>query len=344
MATATIQPINRNTRLDARETYRRKDGEGFPGYDPQIETSYSAFRHRSWEPIRRRTTRALKAAWIPKTAMLRFDGCGVGATLHRSIADPNKYQLRSKKCKSRWCMPCARERGRSIAATLADIVGAQVTRFITLTIRTKDEPLKESLEHLTKSFARLRHTALWKQTQTGGAAFLEVKWNPDRERWHPHIHVVAAGKFIPKQALVAAWTRASRGSFIVDVRLVKTRNELCNYITKYVTKGVSSSVYRDDKRFVEAIKAMKGKRTCTTFGTWRGCALVTKPTEDEWVYVCSYEEAIRRATTNPWCDEATALRALTKDRKPGEWTKDDRAPPNENRTEPFYGPPIDTVA
>lgn len=332
MPTATIEPIASPPRLDTDETYPREWINGVSECDPGLPGSYHAFRHSSWMPIRRKTWRALKDAWTQRPQMAVFEGCGQSATLHRSIEDPNKYQLRSKKCKSRWCIPCSRERGRSIAATLADIVGIRQVRFITLTLRTTSEPLHESIRLLTKGFARLRNSSLWRKTQDGGAAFLEVKFNPDKERWHPHLHIVSEGRFINKQALSDAWTRASHGSFIVDVKLVHGRRELCSYITKYVTKSVSNSVYRDHDRFVEAIKAMRGRRTCTTYGTWRGQVLVAKPDADAWLYVCTYAQALRSARANPYSDRALALRALTSPRKQDEWKQDARPPPNGHQT------------
>lgn len=335
MGTATIEPYRNNTQLDPLETYPGRRTDGRWTYDTDLPSTYHAFRHSGWKHYRERTRRAFKAAFIRPNQTLAFESCGSQATLHQSVTDPNKYQLRSNKCKSRWCIPCAGERGRSMAATLADIVGTKQVRFITLTIRTREESLQESLDHLTKSFARLRHSKLWKQTQTGGAAFTEVKWNPDKQRWHPHIHIVGEGRFIDKKLLSNAWTRASKGSFIVDVRLVHSRPDLCSYITKYVTKPVSGSVYRDDDRLAEAIVAMKGRRICTTYGTWRGTVLHHKPEADEWRYVSTYEQARERAITNPLCRESLALKALTRPRTPDQWKENHHGPPNENQTDLF---------
>lgn len=336
MPTATVILEKCPTRLDTQETYAVDRSAKIVRFKHGLPGTYHAFRHSSWLPIRKRTQRALKAAWFSRSQQSRFQACGSAATLHRNTEDPTKYQIRSIKCHSRWCIPCSRERGRSIAATLGDIVGNKQVRFITLTLRTHDEPLKESLDLLSKSFSRLRSSPLWKTTQTGGAAFLEIKWNPDKERWHPHLHIIAEGKFIPKQDLSNAWTRASHGSFIVDVKLVHSRDNLCSYITKYVTKAVSTSVYRDHERFVEAMTAMEGKRTCTTFGTWRGHALVVKPPEGAWEYLCDWETAIARADTNPWCIEAQAIRALTQPQTPTDWSHNDRAPPKTSHETLWY--------
>ena len=336
MTTAIVPPSDYSSRLDPHETYDEVSWHHIPRFDPRIESSYHNFRHGSWKPQRDRTLRALSKAFISQPSQRRFADCGSGAKVFRHNDDKDKYQIRSHKCRSRWCLPCARERGRNVAASLADVVGNKTVRFITLTLKTTSEPLAESVAHLTKSFTRLRSSPLWKQTQSGGAAFMEVKWSKDRQRWHPHLHIITEGKWIKKADLSSAWLRATGTSFIVDVGLVKSREHLCRYVTSYTTKPIDVSVTKDEDRFVEAIKALHGKRACATFGTWRGLKLIHKPENDDWTFVGHYGEMYSDAETCPTGKSAAIIRALTKARKPDEWKKESRGPPEDGQEETWY--------
>ncbi len=332
---ACFDPTHK-TSLDPDETYvRLTDGE-VPTYDARLKDTYSAFRHSGWRAERARTLHALKSAWMTKSNLSRFQGCGTNAKVFRHRTDGEKYQIRSNKCRNRWCIPCAKERGRAIARTLSALAGPKQIRFITLTLRTTDQSLSDSVKLLTNSFRRLRHSTVWRETQRGGAAFMEVKWNPERHRWHPHLHILAEGKYIPKQQLSKSWCKATGGSFIVDVRLVASKEQLCSYVTKYVACPVTSSIRKDRDRLVEAVAALHGKRTCATFGTWRGTRLTPIPEVDEWVYVGTYQDFARSASINPWGEKAHILRAMTTKRHHDLTTPEQRGPPSSNRNEQDY--------
>lgn len=299
-----------DTSLDTDETYVPISTGEFNRYDPGLSTTYSTFRHAGWAATRSRTARALHEVFPTGKRPGRFDTCGVNAHVYRHAADRERFQVRSEKCRDRWCVPCARERARQLAATLADHVAEKQCRFITLTLKSSQEPLKLLIDKLLQSFKELRRTILWKATQRGGAAFMEVKWNPQRDRWHPHLHILSEGKFIPQHHLKRLWFRITGDSFIVDVRLVKSRPDLCSYVTKYVTSPVSHSVTNHHDLLCEAIRALHGRRTATTFGSWRGLRLIALPESDEWSYYGSWQDLVAHAEVNPWSEERRVLAGI----------------------------------
>ena len=296
--------------LDTDETYRQTHAGRFNRYDPDLPHSYHSFRHSGWRGTRDRTRLSLLACHGRSNRVDRFDTCGQHAHVFRHVTDPNRYQVRSEKCRDRWCVPCARERARALAATLADFVAERQTRFITLTLKSSTEPLIQLVDKLLDSFRKLRRNTIWKASQHGGAAFLEVKWNPQTNRWHPHLHVISQGRYIPQWKLRNAWYAITGDSFIVDVRLVKSRPDLCSYVTKYVASPVSHSVTNSHELLCEAMRALHGRRTATTFGTWRGLKLIHKPDVDEWVYLASWADLHDRACNNPWGAERKILAAI----------------------------------
>jgi hypothetical protein len=202
-----------------------------------------------------------------------------------------------------------------------------------LTLKSSTEPLLDLLDKLLNSFRRLRRTKLWSTTQKGGAAFVEVKWNSKSNRWHPHLHVISEGKFIPQHLLRMEWNQITIDSFIVDVRLVKSKADLCSYVTKYVSSPISHSVTNDPALLVEAIKALHGRRTCTTYGLWRGLKLIHKPENDDWEYYGSWERLHDRASQNPWGEAHRVLSGIlgsktTRPRK-NEPSESSRGPPKQ---------------
>jgi hypothetical protein len=194
-------------------------------------------------------------------------------------------------------------------------------RFITLTIRHSEDPLTEQLRHLYDSFKRLRASKLWRRTQRGGAAMLEVKWSEETRRWHPHLHIVAEGDYCNKHDLSEAWHTASGDSFVADIRKLDSERDAAHYVAKYVTKGTSANVWNDRSAAQEWVVATAGLRGCTTYGTWRGFKLLQKPKDPgDWIFEGKLDEIAARAQAGSLADLylLLALRppGFTEERKP----------------------------
>ncbi|KKM62827.1 hypothetical protein LCGC14_1517790, partial [marine sediment metagenome] len=105
-----------------------------------------------------------------------------------------------------------------MAARVAELSADREVRFITLTLRINWEPLGDQVTRLMRCFARLRRRVLWKSTQFGGVAFLELKRRPHNHTWHPHVHIISEGLWIEKRDLSKAWLEITGDSFIVKVK------------------------------------------------------------------------------------------------------------------------------
>jgi len=176
-------------------------------------------------------------------------------------------------------------KANKIVANLRAKLEAQASgdyRFITLTLKHSKRPLAEQIARLYQSFRKLRRMPEWKKTQRGGAAMLEVKWNPGTKCWHPHLHIIGEGTFIDKRDLSRAWKAATGDSSIIDIRRLNDAKETAHYVSKYVTKGTNGEVWSDDDAAQEWILASKGVRMASTYGSWRGYRLlqVTDDTTD----------------------------------------------------------------
>lgn len=287
--------MNSETSLDPLETNTPSQTTTTAAPPPSAEDVSVSFRHSGWASRRKMVRAALDAIGVKDKRLAAFDSCGFGGWVWQSPDDPNVYRTTGNYCHDRWCLPCGAARGRTIARNLAAIVKGKRTRFVTLTLANRKEPLADTLKALVRYFGRLRRSKFWTAAVTGGASFLEVKRSKDGKSWHPHLHIVVEGKFLHQGTLKAIWYKITNDSFIVDVRAVHCEDELIQYVTKYVSKPLDKSIFSDADTTEQAIQAMHGKRTCTTFGTWRGQDLTTVEDDTEWISVGPLAELIREA-------------------------------------------------
>jgi hypothetical protein len=73
----------------------------------------------------------------------------------------------------------------------------------------------------------------------GAVAVYECTVSEERG-WHAHLHIAFDGRFLPWQAALEAWTKATRGLgqrvWISGQRFSKA--SACKYLSKYASKGV----------------------------------------------------------------------------------------------------------
>jgi hypothetical protein len=168
-------------------------------------------------------------------------------------------------------------------------------RLVTLTKRHVDDPLRTQLDSIVSDFRRLRSTSWWRSHVVGGLAFLEVTLSKATRLWHPHLHLICTGHYLPHNELAPLWSSITKGSNVVDVRLVTERSDVANYVLGYVRKPLKSHLLHDEAKLVELIQALAGRRTVVTFGTWHGLKLWKTDPETGWSYLCTLEEFVAQA-------------------------------------------------
>jgi len=249
-----------------------------------------AFRHSGWNRERVAVDAALVALGMADHRIDAFRGCGRDAWVLRSNEHPDKLRITGSYCHDRFCLPCATHRGRILAARIRDWLGNEPARFVTLTLASDSKSLTDRLDRIISAFRRLRRTRWWRGRVKGGLATYEVKWAITSAHWHPHLHVLCRGDYLPSDELSKQWHIATGDSYIVDVRLVNDPDQASSYIAKYVSKPCPKSTYHNVDRLQEMIMALTGRRLFLTFGT---CNLPKRPADadpDTWVKVQSLDE------------------------------------------------------
>lgn len=260
-----------------------------------------SFRHSGWSRPRQLIQAALHRTGASEARRERFNECGAYSWIFRSKTDPDHFKISGSFCRDRFCTPCANARSRLIANNLRGCLKNPPYRFVTLTLRTDNEPLSELINLLLKSFRALRLTSWWGERVTGGVGFVEVTYNPARSRWHPHLHLIIAGTYLDSQELRAHWWRITQHSFIVDVRAIRDTETTLRYVTKYASKPLGNSFINRPAQLDEAIVALSGRRLCHTFGAWRGLQLFAITDQTEWERVCSLTDFLTAAYhCEPW--------------------------------------------
>ncbi len=169
-------------------------------------------------------------------------------------------------CGSRFCPVClkprlsrVRNRLRWICAQILPRNGYRM-KFLTLTVRNQAD-LSEMVDHLLKSFKKIRNSRFWKTRVQGGAFVLEVTGVPNN--WHAHLHIILFARFLKQSVLVTEWIRCSgsRGVYIKEIPSSKA----INYVTKYLSKTKDEVPFHDLKSSV-----LKGRRLFQPFGDWHG--------------------------------------------------------------------------
>lgn len=281
------------TSLDAVETpVDPGDTYGSADYAAD-EVLASNFRHSGWRRLRAQVADGLVRAGVPPARVERFRNCGHHAWVMQDADDPTRLRINASYCHDRFCVPCATERSRRIAASVASYLDGRPARFITLTLKHSTAPLADQLRSLGAAFRRLRQRKLWVKAVDGGICCLEVKWSAAAGRWHPHLHIVCTGRYLDQRALSAAWRAVTRDSYIVDIRFVRDPETACRYVAKYASKPMTKTFAADDNAMAEAIRALHGRRLVVVFGDWRDICLDDFADEADWRPVCLLADLIR---------------------------------------------------
>lgn len=255
-----------------------------------------SYRHEQFARTRYQAYKALLATGTNSSRLERFAECGARCSLTYSHTR-GEYRVQASHCKDRWCDACSRDRGMLVSSNLAEWLRRQPARFITLTLKHNSTPLTKQIARLRACYQELRRTKLWKQAVRGTVSVIEIQLSK-ADLWHPHLHILAVGNFIPQHDLAAAWHGITGDSWIVDVRAVKDPTTAAGYVAKYVAKPISSRIYDHPDKLQEAVVSLRGLHAWSCTGTCRGLKLGDVPDDglpDDWQTLGRLEDIVQAA-------------------------------------------------
>lgn len=257
-----------------------------PGLETTVQAaSYEAHLHQiqrdgAYQP------RAFGPLWAEHTRRVNYleeaetpDGDRIAARLRNccrhpllvAYGDGLHYHLTEQRCRSRVCPRCARLRARALAFRIATLVRRMDSpRFLTLTIRSNDRPLREQVKHLRRRFAALRRRSDWPTHVVGGVYTLEITFNTTTQQWHPHLHAIVDGTYWAHADLLSTWETVVGDHAGVDIRAVHGVRKLANYLACYVAKSCDLRTL-EPRQLAEWAIETHGLRLAQTFGSLQGC-------------------------------------------------------------------------
>lgn len=238
-----------------------------------------------------------------KNRQLSYHGCRNVAWFVRHVRS-QEVRVASRRCNLRWCPLCIKTKRFIMKSSIIPwIEKRQKPKFITLTLRHSDDPLSDQLERIYECFKKLRSSELWKNHIQGGMWFFQVTKTKETNQWHPHLHIICAGKYLEQSALREKWYKITHDSNIVDIRAIKSAVKTADYVARYATApaDLSKMVIEDA---IEVFDALAGRKMCGTFGTGKEIQLVPKqcPDADDWEDIGSFWQI----TNKRWCDNHAA--------------------------------------
>lgn len=181
------------------------------------------------------------------------------------------------RCRDRICPLCSRTRGFEAAERATELIkDMNAPRFLTLTLKHNQDDLLSQIDRLMNHFRELRKSDLWKSKCTGGIYTLELTRNTKKSEWHPHLHIVFDGKFMPHSSLKELWERITGDSNIIHLKAVTDRRNAAYYIAEYVAKCIGIEKWHRD-HVCEFATALHGRRLINTIGNLHGKKLDPKP-------------------------------------------------------------------
>ncbi len=235
--------------------------------------------------------------------------CRTAAYFARN-SETGQVRVISSNCNLRWCPLCAKAKQAFMTHAISDyLCKFQYPKMLTLTLKHDSTPLSEQITRLYTCFQLLKKTSLLKNTVKGGFWFFHIKRNKADSEWHPHLHLLITGSFIPKNALSKRWLKITGDSPVADIRVVKSRDSAARHTARYAAKpanvaGLSTA------NILELITALHGRRIVGAWGNAKSVSLrksKEKPV-GEWVNVGSWSTVLglrkvddqARAIFNAW--------------------------------------------
>lgn len=207
-----------------------------------------------------------------KNRVSLLEKCRTFAWFARST-ETGRVHVCSNSCRQRWCPVCSGGRANYIVRSLAPWVQKiKNPRFLTLTLKHSNAPLEHQISTVYKHFRNLRRDKQFKQYVKGGVWFFQVKLSSRADQWHPHLHCLIQGKYMPHEWISRKWKSITKTSNVVDIRAVKNKSEVAQYVARYCARPAKLSKYSIPLR-QEIFEGLHGRRLCGKWGSAKEISL-----------------------------------------------------------------------
>lgn len=235
-----------------------------------------------------------------KKREMYLNACGSNAYF---VVDKESREVRvaASRCGLRWCPTCQRHKQSFITQEVQDwISGVELPKFLTLTLKHSDDPLEDQIRRLYECFQKLRK---WKRFQAyvyGGVWFFQVKRSKESGQWHPHLHILLCSEYMPHERISSMWLECTGDSDIVDIRAVKSPQQVASYVARYATNPAELETMSEADA-IEVFDALHSRRLYGKFGIASALRFTPPKLSDlhNYLVLCPFGEAIADRGVKP---------------------------------------------
>ena len=185
-----------------------------------------------------------------------------------SRLEQNGQKLTGKYCNNRWCLVCSRIRTAKLINKYKPYFKTlQEPQFVTLTAPTITAlELSERLYQMGKQFKQIKDNLRKMGTPLIGVRKLEVEFNPNTNKYHPHYHIIIEGKY-EAECLVNLWLKKNPNAKLEAQNIQDADANSLTELFKYTTKLCSK-----DRRTMNAdalniiFRELRGMKTFQSIG------------------------------------------------------------------------------
>jgi len=223
----------------------------------------------------------------------RFMSCHNQAVFSRNLTT-GQVRVLARSCHLRFCPICNRFRQKLIRHNVATWLGTKkYPKLLTLTLKHKNIDLREQIDKLYRCFRAFRRLKLIKKRVPAGIWFFQITRGQNGKEWHPHLHCVITGGYLPKRELQRDWQRITGESFMVDIRLIHDPVSAACEVARYATQTCNVKTLNCEEMSDLDI-ALSHRRICGTWGSARTHRLTSSPqfVASDWQTVGSWSAVV----------------------------------------------------
>jgi hypothetical protein len=234
----------------------------------------------------------------------RFLSCHSSAVFARNNTS-GYVRVLARSCHLRFCPICNRSREKLIRHNVTEwLEKKSYPKFLTLTLKNSSEDLRGEIDRLYQCFRSLRRIKMIKDQVRSGIWFFQITRSKDHQTWHPHLHCILTGGYIPVRKLSKAWMKLTEESMIVDIRLIRDVQSAACEVARYCSSACNVNTLNCDEMFVLDC-ALKHRRICGTWGGARKQRLTSSPkyNSNDWTVVGSWSAVVGCKSNLPAASE-----------------------------------------
>lgn len=191
--------------------------------------------------------------------------------------------VKANRCMNRFCPIClatrSRKQGFALGVILETLRENYDYKFLFLTLTVPNVPGHELIKELQKQYGSLKRFIQRKQFKNISKGYVrktEITYNPNRNDFHPHIHMLIAvdenyftrENYVKQETWLEIWKKCKRDDSITQVHIKKANEESFRELAKYEAKDLEYLNYGEEV-FDVFFKALKGRKTLTFNGCFQ---------------------------------------------------------------------------